>query len=1006
MPDEDVFRLSGWPAALSLDTLRPYYQRAAAVLAAVPHPRAADLAKVQRLDARAQQLGTRATALDIAVNFTIDGPNPHGVEQHPCIDCGDCVTGCNVGAKNTLYMNYLPMAVNAGAHVFTETKVEWIEKSGAAWIVHGRHYTSALQSEPFTLTAANVILAAGSINSTEILMRSELHGLSVSPRIGSNFGGNGDFFGLAYNGDTRAEVLGFGAHPDSPWRPHAPGPTIVAAVRYQGQSGTPQRMCIEDLSFPNGYVEAARVAFALLRGEDTDIGDETAERDRVARDIIPGAARAPEGALNHTMFYLCMGFDDARGTMVFDKPWFEPDGRMQVEWADAGGQLVFTRINEELRRHARTQGARFVQNPTWEIFNLRHLITAHPLGGCPVGEDYLHGAVDQYGRVFSGTGPVHDGLFVADGALLPSALGVNPLLTISALAERIAERKIDQLKGNPYPSAPASIAASTLDPLDVIRYSESELERLFRRIESKPLSWMLNAGDRSVDPAASLIHSDYWKGFFPKGHILNALSAAIYTGFKKQFFEQDGRIAGITSDTDGHINARNSLEEIVVTDRSGPLDPGRYILLRYLDPPWQGYYDIFKVVNEHLLIGRVYLGDYPNGLRLFTFPMTNVYGYEQMTLDDHHALWSTASAPTASELAGDWSMNAISNANHAAAFARLSFEVKPDGRLESRYRLLGLVEGISIPSITADHFRMDDFTPFHDEIRLLAPDLMIGRYIVEAPEPVAYVLPATSLGLLHSVGAPGDRTFGLYYLLRRATAGAGPATLAQTFIETRLPDGIGMTFDEEMVGWYQEGIAATRQVETPAGAVDCRFRLRMTIRDVNEFVEGAAHETGIAGTIEFSKFAGFSPAVFVVDPARSRFNYLRVNPASAEAEMRYHLEFRSPDGDAFVFEGRKFMQGDVSAPATAAEVLADYTTLYYSVTENNSHAGAGVLKFRTFENLAAVGNLAGFLRSFTVTGTDDPVIRLRAQMRFLAFTAEFVMREYDPVASVLTPRRP
>jgi hypothetical protein len=87
-------------------------------------------------------------------------------------------------------------------------------------------------------------------------------------------------------------------------------------------------------------------------------------------------------------------------------------------------------------------------------------------------------------------------------------------------------------------------------------------------------------------------------------------------------------------------------------------------------------------------------------------------------------------------------------------------------------------------------------------------------------------------------------------------------------------------------------------------------------------------------------------------------------------------------------------------------VLADYTTLYYSVTENNSHAGAGVLKFRTFENLAAVGNLAGFLRSFTVTGTDDPVIRLRAQMRFLAFTAEFVMREYDPVASVLTPRRP
>ena len=73
-------------------------------------------------------------------------------------------------------------------------------------------------------------------------------------------------------------------------------------------------------------------------------------------------------------------------------------------------------MNEELRRHARALGANFISNPTWSVFNPRHLITAHPLGGCPMGDDYLHGAVDEFGRVFAGDGSVHDGLFVADGS--------------------------------------------------------------------------------------------------------------------------------------------------------------------------------------------------------------------------------------------------------------------------------------------------------------------------------------------------------------------------------------------------------------------------------------------------------------------------------------------------------------------------------------------------------------------------------------------------------------
>jgi hypothetical protein len=175
----------------------------------------------------------------------------------------------------------------------------------------------------------------------------------------------------------------------------------------------------------------------------------------------------------------------------------------------------------------------------------------------------------------------------------------------------------------------------------------------------------------------------------------------------------------------------------------------------------------------------------------------------------------------------------------------------------------------------------------------------------------------------------------------------------------------------------------------------------MTIADVNVFIDGDEHEAQMRGNIAFGQFAGQEPAEFAMEESNSRFHYLRVNPVTGEAEMRYHIQFSSPGGQRYTFEGVKYMQrAGVAGIASVAEVLQNYTALYCHVYEQTAdgatqETGTAYLKFRTFENVAAVGDMAAFLGSLQATGTSDAVTQLQARLRFLAFTAQFVQREYD-----------
>jgi choline dehydrogenase-like flavoprotein len=1020
VPDQGVFQEPAWPRTVTLDVLQPYYDRARQMLAAAPHPRAQQLPKVQAMQRRAVEIGTQASALNIVVNFTIDGPNAQGVMQKPCIDCGDCVTGCNVSAKNTLYMNYLPLAQRNGTEIFTQVHVDWVEKLAAGgWRIHGRHYGGEfpgnLFPEGFTLDAGTVVISAGSIGSSEILLRSEIHGLSLSPRAGTGFSGNGDFFGIAFNAAYRTEVLGFGNHPENPWsKTDATGPTIVSAIRYNPSLPVGRRFTVEDLSYPSAFLGLFMTAFGALGGQPTEVGNESAEAARLARDN-PFTPYVADNAFNHSMFYLVMTHDDAKGTIHLNTSVLDPNGKVEINWDGVGREPIFRIIDEELRRHARALDAHFISNPVWSLTNMGTLVTAHPIGGCPIGEDYMQGATDEFGRVFDGQGSVHPGLFVADGALLPSALNVNPFLTISALTERIAERMVQSFQGHAYPAPPGQVAVHAIDPLEAINDDEADLERIFTRVTTLSSDVMVNTGQWSVDLGQRLISNDTdWKGFFPKGHILNTLSTALFAGFKKKFTRTAKGLTGVTSDSDGRINVNNTLQEVTLDKPAGTLDAGKYILLRYTDPPWNVFYDIFKVINQNLLIGRVYLGAYPNGTRMFTFPMTRVYSLDDMTVADHDLLYQRSPAPTAQQLNGVWEMRGVANATDTGVAAYLQFDLKPGGRMEAHYNFLGLLEGLVHPVLGQDHFELEDFTPFHDEIRCVSPDLMVGKYVTRTPPGLADLFGPGGLGLFQvTTGSSGQSQFGFDYTLTRQQTRQLPATaFLEPLLDIRLPDGLHMEFDEQMVGLFFAGFsvpagrAGDLQIEarvptsgTSVGGVSCSFQVHMFIRDLNEFLEGTEHEAQLSGKIQFGDFPGQGAQTFTIDPLKSYFNYLRVNPTTQEAEMDYNLYFRDAQKNEYLFFAKKYMQRDPKANVVGmAEVLHDYTTAYCHLTRtaDGKELGTGLLKFKTFENPAAVASFAQFLASFQVTGTDDPKLKAQGQLRFLAFTNQFVIREYEP----------
>jgi cholesterol oxidase len=417
----------GWPPEITYDELKPYYDKVAKFMNVQKVPANQWTHRMRLMQEAAEKTGNgqRFKQLDLAVsfdpNYSYDLPDPfnvshsqrfinaQGVEQGTCVHLGNCDIGCDADAKNTLDRNYIPWAEKHGAEVrplHLVTDVQTVE--GGYRVSYDRIDNGVRQ--PGSQTARVVVVAAGSIGSTELLLRCrEINQTlpEVSPFLGSHWSSNGDFLTPAF----------YDPRDVSP----SHGPTIACVIDFLDRSDNGQSFWIQDGGFPSLLTD-------WLRRESTNPSKNLAVKLLVEQ--FQHLLTKPE-PFRGVMPWFAQGVDAANGTLSMHHSLLTGKPCLNLAWDIGKSRQVMDTIVAMHVKLATATGGQPLVPPTWTLTH--SLITPHPLGGCGMGSTAINGVVNHGGEVFN-----YKNLFVIDGAIVPEALGVNPSRTIGALAERAA----------------------------------------------------------------------------------------------------------------------------------------------------------------------------------------------------------------------------------------------------------------------------------------------------------------------------------------------------------------------------------------------------------------------------------------------------------------------------------------------------------------------------------------------------------------------------------------
>ncbi|OZE39931.1 MULTISPECIES: GMC oxidoreductase [unclassified Rhodococcus (in: high G+C Gram-positive bacteria)] len=396
--------------------LNPYYDQARRMLGVETNPTITASDKVMKEVAEDMGVGDTFTSTPVGVYFGDRGrtaPDPFfggaGPERTGCTECGACMTGCRVGAKNTLVKNYLYLAEHAGAHVLPLTTVVDVRPNGGGYDVVTRRTGGKLRRKEKTITADQVIFSAGTYGTQKLMLAAKEKGSlpRLSDKIGSLVRTNSEAV-LAATARGREVDYHEGVAITSSFHPD--DHTHIEPVRYGKGSN----------------------AIGLLQ---TVLSDGGGKMPRVLK-TLGVALRHPGAAVRslsvhrwseRTVIALVMQTDDNSLELGSKKG---PFGRRLTSRPGAGDPPPqwIPQGHEAIRLLADKIGG----DPGGSIAEIVNIpMTAHFLGGCAIGDSPQTGVIDGYQRVYG-----YEGLHVLDGSAVSANLGVNPSLTITAQAER------------------------------------------------------------------------------------------------------------------------------------------------------------------------------------------------------------------------------------------------------------------------------------------------------------------------------------------------------------------------------------------------------------------------------------------------------------------------------------------------------------------------------------------------------------------------------------------
>lgn len=400
------------------DELAPHFDQARRMLGVQSIPAESASDGVLRSVADHFGVGDTFALTQVAVHFGqkgIEEPDPYfggeGPARTGCIECGGCMVGCRYNAKNTLDKNYLYLAEKHGVVVHPEHQaVDVMPLDGGAYRVVTERPGAWFRKRSRSFIAEQVVFAAGALGTARLLhsLRAKGRLADLSPRLG-------------YHVRTNSETI-VGAVADDLSVDYSQGVAITSSIHPESHTH------IEAVRYP------ARSNAMLLLG--TILVDGGGNIPRWAR-FVTACLRHPIAFLRslsvyrwseRTVIFLVMqSLDNSLRLRFRDGPF----GRRPVTEQETGkpSPTYIPTANEA----ARVAAARIRGRPMSSINEvlLDTPVTAHLLGGACIGDSPETGVIDAYQRIFG-----HEGLHVMDGAAVTANLGVNPSLTITAMAER------------------------------------------------------------------------------------------------------------------------------------------------------------------------------------------------------------------------------------------------------------------------------------------------------------------------------------------------------------------------------------------------------------------------------------------------------------------------------------------------------------------------------------------------------------------------------------------